>query len=92
MAAAADAAAGGCDGLIENTIASTARVDYRRYILCLAFSYSEKPSFGGLFAGRISRQLPKIVIVNGHYVNINNDVLALIKRISDRSIYGRGGQ
>ena len=28
---------------------------------------------------------------NDHYFNINNDFLALIKRISDVSIYGRGG-
>ncbi len=28
---------------------------------------------------------------NDHYFNINNDFLVLIKRISDVSIYGRGG-
>ena len=41
--------------------------------MCLAFSNSESPSFCGPFSGRTSRRLPKIVIVNDHYFNINDD-------------------
>ncbi len=79
MVAASDAAAGGCDGWIENTIASKARVDYRWYILWMAFSNSEKPSFGGLFAGRILRRFTN-----------TNDFFGADKRILDVSIMAGG--
>ncbi len=42
-------------------------------IMCSAFSNSKRPWFGGLFIGRVSRQLSKVVIIYDHYININGE-------------------
>ncbi len=41
--------------------------------MCCLFSNSERLWFGGLFSGRTSCRLPKIVNINEHYFNINDE-------------------